>query len=197
MYGKSKISKIVTLVVAMVATLSLFVTSALATETASSQVAITGGSLTGGDIHFTNFSAIELDGTKKSATATWTIANIVDARGTGTGWNTTLQLTQFKEWAADAYVTDGQVLAMDSVTVTTVPSLTDADDTSSLPSDIAIVTLGTPLDTLVPVKLLMSDINEGMGSYAVTDMTVTLNVPANVHAAAYKTDATVALVTGP
>lgn len=189
--------KIIMLAVAMVATLSLLATSALATAPEGAQVAITGGSFAGGDINFANFTAVVLDGTKKAATATWTIDNVVDARGTGAGWNTTIQLTQFKEWLDEAYVVDGRSLATGSVTVTTAPTVTAADDTSSAAADIAAVTVETALDTLAPVKVLMSDTDEGMGSYAVTDMSVSLNIPANVHAATYKTDATVALVTGP
>jgi len=83
------------------------------------------------------------------------------------------------------------------VTVTTAPSLTEVDETSSLASDITVIAVETALDTMAPVKLLISDSDEGMGSYTVTDMTVTLNLPASVHAGTYKTDATVALVTGP
>jgi len=197
MYGKSILKRFVMLAVAMVTTIALLATSALATEPEGSQVAITGGSLSGGDISFTNFTAVELDGTKKTTTATWTIGDVVDARGTGAGWNTTLQLTQFKEWLVDVYVTDGRTLATGSVTVTTAPSLTEVDETSSLASDITVIAVETALDTMAPVKLLISDSDEGMGSYTVTDMTVTLNLPASVHAGTYKTDATVALVTGP
>ena len=101
MRGQLITKKIIMLAVAMVATLSLLATSALATAPEGAQVAITGGSFAGGDINFANFTAVVLDGTKKTATATWTIDNVVDARGTGDGWNTTIQLTQFKEWLDD------------------------------------------------------------------------------------------------
>lgn len=189
--------KLFAVTIAAVAMLTLMVSPAFASEPVGAQVAITGGTLSGGDIGFTNFAPITLDGTAKTATATWTIANLVDARGTGAGWNMSLTLTQFKEYAAAAYVESGAALATSSVKVTTMPLVSAEDLTSSSAADIAVVAAETALDTATPVKLFTSDTDEGMGSFAASDMTVTLYVPANARAHTYKTDATVALVTGP
>jgi len=197
MVSNNFLKKLFAVTIATVTMLTLMVSPAFATEPEGAQVAITGGTLSGGDIGFTNFAAIQLDGTAKTATATWTISNVIDARGSGAGWNMSLTLTQFKEYAAAAYVESGATLATSSVKVTTAPEVTVVDVTSSSASDIAVVTSTTALDTATPVKLLTSDLNEGMGSFAVSDMTVTLSVPANARAHTYKTDATVALVTGP
>ena len=189
--------KLVALTFAAVMMLTLTVSPAFATEPEGAQVAITGGTLSGGDIGFDNYAAIQLDGTAKTAAATWTISNIVDARGTGAGWNLSLTLTQFKEYSGSAYVQDGVTLAASSVKVTTAPVVTVVDVTSSSASDIAVVSPATALDTGTPVKLLTSDLTEGMGSFAASDITATLSVPANARAKTYKTDATVSLVTGP
>ena len=188
--------KLFAVLVAAIAMISMTVAPAFASEH-SAQVAITGGTLTGGDIGLTNFTAIELDGSAKTSTATWTIGNITDATGTGAGWNVSLKLAPFKEWLTDAYVTDGVILAEESVKVTTLPSITAVDETSSSALDIAIVGANTALDTATGAKLLTSDTGEGMGKYSVTGMTVTLSVPASVRAHTYKTDATVALTVGP
>jgi len=189
--------KLVSLMIATVVMLSLMVVPAFATAAGDSQVSITGGNLSGGVIGFGNFSGISLDGTAKTATATWTIGNVIDARGTGAGWSVSLTLTQFKEWLTDAYVADGDTLATSSVRATTIPGVTAVDESSSAAADINVVAAETALDTATSVKLLTSDVNEGMGGFAVSDLTVTLYVPANTYAHTYKTDATVALSVGP
>ncbi len=196
MYNKQFSKRHFTVMLAMVAALVLLATSAFATEPGA-EVTITGGTLSGGDITFANLTNIALDGTAKTATADWSIGNIIDARGTGAGWNATLELSQFKQWENDAYVPEGHTLATSSLLATTVPVVSKADETSSDASAITVILQNTPLDTTSPVKLLSSDINDGMGSFAISDMTVTLYVPANVLASTYKTDAVVALVSGP
>jgi len=196
MYNKQFSKRHFTVMLAMVAALVLLAASALAIEPGA-EVTITGGTLSGGDITFANLTNIVLDGTAKTATADWSIDNIIDARGTGAGWNATLQLSQFTEWEDDAYVVDGHTLATSSLLATTVPVVSKADDTSSDASAITVISQHTPLDTSSPVKLLFIDVGDGMGSFAISDMTVTLYVPANVRASTYKTDAVVALVSGP
>ena len=198
MLNKLFAKRLVAVMVAAIAMLTLTVAPAFATEPdGSSQVAIVGGTLSGGVIGFTDFTSIDLDGTAKTSTAIWTIGNVVDARGTGAGWNVSLTLTQLKEWAADDYVVSGVALDTSSITVTTVPAMDEADATSADAAAIAVVAADTALDTGSGVKLLTSDVGEGMGSYTVSNMTVTLHVPAKALAHTYKTDATVALTVGP
>lgn len=189
--------KYVAVMIAALAMLSLVVLPAYASTAGDSQVSITGGVLSGGLVGFGNFTPIALDGSNKTTTADWTIGDVVDATGTGAGWNVSLTLTLFKEWLTDAYVTDGKTLGSASVLVTTAPVVTQVDDSSSEIETVTVVADAVALDTTSPIKLLSSALDGGMGSYSVSNMGVTLSVPANVYAATYKTEATVALVTGP
>ena len=198
MLNKLFAKRLVAVMVAAIAMLTLTVAPAFATEPdGSSQVAIVGGTLSGGVIGFTDFTSIDLDGTAKTSTAIWTIGNVVDARGTGAGWSVSLTLAQLKEWDIDDYVTDGAVLDTSSVTVKTAPAIEALDSSSSDAAAIAVVATDIALDTGLGVKLVTSDLSEGMGSYSVSNMTVTLHVPAKALAHTYKTNATVALSVGP
>lgn len=189
--------KFVAVMITAVAMLSLVVLPASASAAGDLQVSITGGALSGAVIGFGNFSPIALDGSKKTITADWTIGDVVDATGTGAGWNVSLTLTQFKEWLTDAYVTDGKTLDSMSMNVTTAPVVTQVDETSSDSGTVTVVADAVALDTTSPIKLLSSALAGGMGSFSVSDMGVTLSIPANAYAVTYKTEATVALVTGP
>jgi len=196
MLSKNFSRKFVSVMVASATVLALMATPAFAA--ADTGVAITGGTLSGGELGFTPFSAVTLDGTAKTSTAVWTIANVIDPRGTGAGWNVSLTLTPFKEYVDTAYVTEGgKTLAASSIKVTTAPIVTQVDETSSAASTITVVAAQIALDTGSPIKLLSASADGGMGSYAVSDLTTTLSIPANAYAATYKTDATVALVVAP
>lgn len=179
-------------VLAMVVLMST--TAFAATDTG---VTVTGDTLSGGDITFSNFTGITLNGALKTTPATWAIANIIDATGTGTGWNLTLALTPLAEWDTTAYVVGGKVIPASSIKVTTAPTVTLVDATSSPANTITPVATATALDIATPIKLLTAAVDGGMGSYAISDITATLTTRADTYAATYKTDATVAIVTGP
>lgn len=160
-------------------------------------VTVTGGSLSGGGLTFGNFSGITLDGTAKTATASWAIADAVDSRGTGAGWNLSLTLSPLAEYSGAAYVVSGKVLATDAVKVTTAPVVTLADAGSSPANTVTPVGTTVSVATGSPVKLLTAAVDGGMGSYAISAIGSTLTIPANTKAATYKSDATVSLSTGP
>jgi hypothetical protein len=163
-------------------------------------VTVTGGtSISGGGLTFGNYSGITLDGTAKSGTASWAIADVVDPRGTGAGWNLSLTLTPFAEWSGAAYVVAGKVLATDAVKVTSAPIVSLADAGSSPTTTVAPISATTSIATGSPVKLLTvaADVYGGMGSYSFSAIGTTLTVPANTKAAIYHSDATVSLSTGP
>lgn len=81
--------------------------------------------------------------------------------------------------------------------MSTVPAVTTLDATSSEATTITPVALNTDLDTASDVKILSAIENGGMGSYGVSDLGVTLVIPANAYAKTYKADATVSLNTAP
>jgi hypothetical protein len=186
--------KQVTSVLIAVLTAALGATTVFAA--AETGVPVTGTTLSGGSINFGSFSDITLHGTQETAAATWTIGNIIDARGTGAGWNLSLTLTPLKEYNG-SYVVGGKVLAMGSVKITTAPIVTLADATSSAANTITPVTTTTSLDTGSPIKLISAMLAGGMGSYAISSLGATLTTPASVYAKTYKTNATVTLSTGP
>ena len=156
---------------------------------------ITGGTLSGGVLGFASFGAITLNGQQQTSTAAFTLTNVSDATGTGAGWNVSLTLTPLAEYNTTtlAYVTGGKVLTGSSIKVTTAPVVSLVDSTSSAASTITPVAATTALDTNSAVKLLSAAANGGMGSYAFSNMTSTLTVPANAYANTYKSDATVSL----
>ena len=161
------------------------------------QTTLTNESLSGGDIQLSDFTAVVLDGTSQITTAAWSINNITDTRETGDGWNLSLTLTQFKEWSGSGYVSSGDTLDPSSVRVNALPEVNEVDETSSSAAQITVVGSATALDTGTPVKLLTCGDGEGMGGFSVSGMTIALSVPANVYAHTYKTDAIIALNTGP
>ena len=158
---------------------------------------ITGGTLSGGALGFASFGAITLNGRQQTSTAAFSLANVTDARGTGAGWNVSLTLTPLAEYNTTtlAYVASGKTLAASSIMVTTAPIVSLVDSTSSPANTITPVATTTALDTGSAVKLLDTALNGGMGSYAFSNMTSTLTVPANAFAKTYKSDATVSLNT--
>jgi len=170
-------------------------TSLSAFAAADTGATISGGTLSGGGLGFATFGAITLNGAQQTSTAAFTLANVTDARGTGAGWNVSLTLTPLAEYntGTSAYVTGGKTLAASSIKVTTAPVVSLVDSTSSPATTITPVATTTALDTGSAVKLLDAAANGGMGSYAFSNMTSTLTVPANAFAKTYKSDATVSL----
>lgn len=159
---------------------------------------ITGGTLSAsGSIGFSNFSAVTLNGSQRTTTATWSLPNVTDARGTGAGWKYTLSLTPFAEYAAGAYMASGKTLAASSLQVTTAPVVAQVDTSSSPANTVASVPASTALDTGSAVTLLSAAVDGGMGSYSASDMTAQLTIPASAYAKSYKSDATISLDTTP
>ncbi len=159
-----------------------------------SGLTITGGALSAsGSMGFSNFSAVTLDGTQRTTTATWSLPNVTDARGTGAGWKYTLSLTPFAEYAAGAYVAGGKSLAASSLQVTTAPVVSQVDTSSSPANTVVSVPTGAALDTGSAVTLPSAAVGGGMGSYSASAMTARLTIPASAYAKSYKTDATISL----
>nr|WP_309100332.1 WxL domain-containing protein [Fredinandcohnia onubensis] len=193
--NKSIFKKIIVSAMAFGIAATAFNTQSFAAQTTDSTVS--GGDLTGGTITFQGLPAT-LNGTQVKSNADWAIADITDARGTGNGWSLTLTLTQFTEVdGTNAYVTGGKTLEKNSLKVSTVPTITKKDSTSSDITTITPVGLETALDTGSPVNLLSAAADGGMGSYTFGKLGVQLTIPANAYAKTYKTNATVTLNTAP
>ena len=161
-----------------------------------SDVTITGDTLSITSPSVGNFSGVTLNGTARSATATFAPFTVTDARGTGAGWNVTVEATQFAEWETDEYVTSGKTIPASSVSMPLV-SAAKADATSSaLPS----ITAGPyTIDSGSSVQLASAAADgTGMGSYTFSQGgSLTLSVPASAYARTYRSDMTVSVNSGP
>ena len=166
---------------------------------AKPSVTIMGSNLTGGTITFQALTPITLNGEQQTSTASWPIANVIDARGNGSGWNVSVTLTPFAEYDTNTanYVRGGKTLASSSLVVSSAPTIALADSTSSTVSGMTVVSTNTAIDTGVPIKIASAPAIKGMGSYTFTVLGVTLTIPANTYAATYRSNATVTLSSGP
>lgn len=153
--------------------------------------------LRGGDIQFSDFQSVVLNGKRQTTTATWAFADIVDASGMDEGWNLSLTLTPMQEWSGTAYVENGAVWGESSLKVDTMPVLSPMDGSDQSNVQVSTVEPSTALDTSTPVKVLINHGGAGVSSFSVSNMTVSLDIPANAYAGTYKTDATIALTAGP
>ena len=157
------------------------------TAFAAASVVLTGGTLTLTTPAVGNFGGVTLNGSAQSTTATMGTFTVTDARGTGVGWNVTVQGTQF--------TMAGHTLPMNSISMP-APTVANIDSTSgSTPS----ITTGPYLiDNASAVKITSAAADgTGMGSYTYTPGSLTLSIPANAYAGTYTSTVTVSVVTGP
>lgn len=128
---------------------------------------------------------VTLNGTNQTTSYSFNI-NVVDARGTGTGWNLTMQASQF-ETAGNTHQLNSNASTLDSVA--------DACATGSCSaSGGATQKPGSNLSTVT--KIWSAGSGEGMGSWTITP-TVDVAIPANTYAGTYISNVTVALIAGP
>jgi len=124
-----------------------------------------------------------LDGTDQ--VVTWSaILGIVDARGTGAGWNLTLAATTFSDGSGHA-LAPGAVTAVGAV-CQGGSSCTGATNSVTYPITIS----GTA------VKFFNAAANTGLGKVNVTP-SVDVAIPGNAYAGTYTSTVTLAAVSGP
>lgn len=142
-----------------------------------------------------DLGGITLDGTNQTAASlstsnTW---SLVDSRGTGEGYNVTVEATDFDDG-------NGNVMNISSPFRQFKVRLTDTNiialaggtkPTSSVPLLTAIPESGNP-----PLKILSAGVGEGQGSYELHP-NFTLDVPANTVAGTYTSTVTVTIASGP
>lgn len=142
-----------------------------------------------------NLGGVTLNGTNQTAVSlspanTW---SLVDSRGTGEGYNVTIDATDFDDG-------NGNVMNISSpfrefrIVLTDANIVTQAGGTkptTSVPQLAAIPESGNP-----PLKILSANVGEGQGSYELHPQ-FTLDVPANTVAGQYTSTVTVTIATGP
>ena len=124
---------------------------------------------------------------------------VVDATGTGNGWNLTLTSTTFTTGGGSAHL-----LATDASTITSVASSCITPGSGSItctnPTNAISYPLTVPAAASAPaaVKFFNAAANSGMGEFTVTP-TIAIAIPANTYASSsgYSSTLTVAVVSGP
>ena len=167
------------LVLAAVATAATI--TATATVTGAGSVSLASGATTS--------LASTLDGTDQTVTYQLPLT-VVDARGTGGGWNLTITSTTF--------TTGTRSLAPNASSLTTVASACNAGSTCTNPTSSITLPVAVPAATTAPtaVKFFNSAAYTGMGSFTVTP-TVSVSIPGNAYAGTYTSTVTVAVAAGP
>jgi hypothetical protein len=137
-----------------------------------------------------NFAGVTLDGTSKSTTAAMGTFTVTDARGSGAGWNVTVQATQMTTGGGTP-----KLLALGSISMPQPTVAKVAATSGAVPS----LTAGPYLiDVASPLKISSAAADgTGMGSYLFTPGNLTLNLPASVYAGTYTSTITVSIVAGP
>jgi len=131
-------------------------------------------------------TAVTLNGTDQTTSYSFNI-NVIDARGTGAGWNVTMQTSQFQN-AGNTHQLSATASTLNTVTATCVASTTCSASGGSAQ------TPGSDLSSTA--KIWSAASNEGMGSWTVKP-TVNVAVPANTYADTYTSNVTVDLIAGP
>jgi hypothetical protein len=124
-----------------------------------------------------------LDGTDQTVTYSPSL-NLVDARGSGAGWNLTMSATTFSDGS-------GHTLAAGSVASVSGSCHAGSSCTAPTNSVSVPVTLST-----TAAKFFNSAANTGLGKVDVSP-TINVSIPGNAYAGTYTSTVTVAAVSGP
>lgn len=196
-------------VVAATLTVGGAVPAAMASD--PTDVNVSGGSLSITNPAAGDFANVTLDGSAKTTYASFADFDVTDARGTGAGWNVTVQATQFQEWDSSAnggaggYVGGGRTLPQNSLQMAALTASKNDATSSAVPS----ITGGPyTIDAASAVKVATAAAGgSGMGSYRFTQgdldsgtagaQALKLSIPANAYAKVYRSEATVSVVSGP
>jgi hypothetical protein len=134
-----------------------------------------------------DFADITLNGTALTTTATMETFTVTDSRGTGVGWNVTVQATQF--------MSGGHTLPLGSVSMPQPNVAKSTPQSTALP---AIMSGPYAIDGISAVKIASAAADgSGEGSYIFTPGLLTLSVPASTYAGTYTSTVTVSVISGP
>ncbi len=130
-----------------------------------------------------------LDGTDQNVTYTVPLT-MVDARGTGVGWNLTLTSTTF--------TTGAKSLATNASSITGITSACNGGGTCTSATNAITYPLTVPAAATAPaaVKIFNASAATGLGRFTITP-TVSVAIPGNSFSGTYTSTLTVAAVSGP
>jgi hypothetical protein len=177
----------------IIAAVALAVASAASAATSASVTAT--GTVTGASALSLATAASEtfsdtLDGTDQTASYTIPLT-VIDATGTGAGWNTTITSTLFT-------TSGSKTLASNASSITGVTSACVAGGTCTNPTNSVSYSVGVPAAATAPaaVKFFNAAANTGMGRFTITP-SIQVAIPGNSFAGSYTSTVTVAVVSGP
>lgn len=154
---------------------------------AEATATVQGGSLSIQDnVGIAPFESILLDGSTQTETTSVDPFSVIDATGTGSGWNLNVK--------ADPLTSEGGSLPAGSLRISGT-SVTAQEGSSEANK----ITIGAGnIDSTEGVKLLTASAGEGMGTFNIADTDLTLNIqPKDAMAGTYSSTVTFNLVTGP
>jgi hypothetical protein len=151
--------------------------------------ACTGGSLTVTPPGTVTFSSLTLNGSDRTATATWAVSTS-DLRGTGAGWQLQATSTQFADGS-------GHTLPLTATTVTGVGVAAGAGN-CTLPTNSVSYPVAIPAGPGPPTAVKIFDAATGTGGGPATvTLTFALAVPSKAIAASYSSTWTMTIASGP
>ena len=168
----------------IVAALALVVSAAALAGTLTTTATLTGTAGISLNLPSNPSISSTLDGTDQTASYS-PVLGVVDARGTGAGWNLTISATDFSDGA-------GHTLLPGAVTAAAQACHTGSSCTAATSSGITY-----PLTiTGTAAKLFNAAANTGLGKIDVTP-TIQVSIPGNAYAGTYTSTVTLAAATGP
>jgi WxL domain surface cell wall-binding len=161
-----------------------------ATSNDQTQFSVTGGSLSfSAAPAMPTLTAITLNGQAQTTNSTMTNFTVQDATGSGSGWNVTVNGNSnaskspvFKQYCPNAtcgtdsgpgYVTGGQTLPANSLTVTSTGASFSAQNGSTGTAPTLQCSSACNVDSASAVKIASAAANAGMGTWATTGWTGT------------------------
>lgn len=163
---------------------SLFIYAAGIAFAETVTVVVNGGNLSmtaGGN---QTLNPVTLNGTDQNTTGSLGTLDVIDARGTGAGWNVVVSSTDFAK-SGDPSKTIGAA----GFDVSAPPAVTTVAGNTAPSSNSGTLSGGG-------LKLLSAALNEGMGNYQVTP-SLQLSVPAQTYAGTYTATVTETVTSGP
>jgi hypothetical protein len=138
---------------------------------------------------YSNFNPITLNGTNQTTTSSGAnSATVIDASGTGSGWNVTVQATPLSA-TSPADTIPGPNISTASASSACAGGVTCRGNAA--PASSGTIDGGGPA-----VKVLSAAAGNGMGTFSVTLGALTAGVPASAYAETYSTTITVTLIGG-
>ena len=168
-------------------------------EPASAATTTTSVSLTGGTLQFTTapqadaFPATTITGQAQTVRATFHDWGVGDARGSGAGWNLTMQASALSDGAGHTWPAGSLKLAAPATVLPVGVNLAVAP---------ALQGTSFTLDGAQPVKVLSAAAATGQGNWTATQANLLggdllLTIPADALTGTYSTTITSTLATGP